>query len=266
MRKMNQLIIALMLGLTTACTYVQPNYVGVLQENYGRNGKSDFTLVKGKVSTTGAGIELFQVPLFEQGGEFSEALTLKAADNTEFYSRPVYSYTVIENRAIDIVFNNKHLGSGDAFLDAVEDNTLEKRIKDIIREESRMYTTDTLMANSGSLKFEKRVEAKVREAFLTAGFTLTSFTSQLDFPKGVKAKIEERNNVNQDVAVVQQQIDVQLQKNKLAALKALEREINNKGLTDPYLRNKAIDGWVSRGCPMPQSLGQGQTMFGIFAK
>lgn len=82
MRKINQLIIALMLGLTTACTYVQPNYVGVLQENYGRNGKSDFTLVKGKVSTTGAGIELFQVPLFEQGGEFSEALTLKAADNS----------------------------------------------------------------------------------------------------------------------------------------------------------------------------------------
>jgi hypothetical protein len=63
-------------------------------------------LVKGKVSTTGAGTELFQVPMFEQGGDFTESLTLKAADNTEFYSRPVYSYTVIESKAIDIVFNN----------------------------------------------------------------------------------------------------------------------------------------------------------------
>lgn len=32
----------------------------------------------------GMGHELFQVPLFDQRGEFAESVTLKAADNTEF--------------------------------------------------------------------------------------------------------------------------------------------------------------------------------------
>lgn len=31
----------------TGCNRVQPNYEGVLMENYGRNGKADFKLVTG---------------------------------------------------------------------------------------------------------------------------------------------------------------------------------------------------------------------------
>ena len=45
----------LLLGLLTiiSCTRVEPNYVGVLMENYGKSGKSDFSLQKGKVNTNG---------------------------------------------------------------------------------------------------------------------------------------------------------------------------------------------------------------------
>lgn len=38
----------------------------------------------------------FQVPLFDQRGEFSDPVTLKAADNTEFTARPTYSYKVMK--------------------------------------------------------------------------------------------------------------------------------------------------------------------------
>lgn len=97
----------------SSCQRVAPNYAGVLMENYGKSGKEDFSIVTGKVSVVAPGTELFQVPLFDQRGEFSEPVTLKAADNTEFTARPTYSYKVIKNRAIDVVFDNKHIDKAD---------------------------------------------------------------------------------------------------------------------------------------------------------
>ena len=46
----------------------------------------------------------FQVPLFEQRGGFQKSVILKAADNTEFNATPLYSYRVIKDKAIDVVF------------------------------------------------------------------------------------------------------------------------------------------------------------------
>lgn len=92
-RKIDFLIVALFaVVLFASCERVAPNYAGVLMENYGKQGKEDFKIVSGKVSTWELGSELFQVPLFDQRGEFAEAVTLKAADNTEFKARPTYSY------------------------------------------------------------------------------------------------------------------------------------------------------------------------------
>lgn len=92
-RKIDFLIVALFaVVLFASCERVAPNYAGVLMENYGKQGKEDFKIVAGKVSTWELGTELFQVPLFDQRGEFSDPVTLKAADNTEFTARPTYSY------------------------------------------------------------------------------------------------------------------------------------------------------------------------------
>ena len=235
------LMFLLLLAITiTSCTYVQPNHVGVLQENYGRNGKSDFSLVNGKVSTIGFGTELFQVPLYEQRGQYDSIIHLKSADNTEFIANPTYSYEIIRDRAVDVVFNNRHLETGDAFLKAVEDNLLEIRIRDIIKEESRVYITDSLMGNSGSLLFEKHVENLITESFAKEGFKLKQFSCQLDFPTKVKAKIEQRNEVNQDLLVVIQQIEVQKKTNELNRLKA---EGNRILLTPEYLQYLTIQAW-----------------------
>lgn len=229
--------------LSTSCSWVKPNYAGVLMENYGKNGKTDFTLVSGKVSTMSPGTELLQVPLFEQRGEYSEPLHLKAADNTEFTSNPTYSYRLIKDKAIDVVFNNKQLGSGDDFLEAVENNILEMRIRDIIKEASRRYTTDTLMGTSGSLHFEEKVQELVKKSFADAGFELMYFSCQLDFPEGVKQKINQRNEVNQDQLVVDQQIDVAQKKIELAKLNAQASIEMSKGITSEILQQQFIEKW-----------------------
>ena len=57
----------------------------------------------------------------------------------------------MKNRAIDIVFDNKHIDKADTpsgkdgFMQSLEDNILEPRIYDLIKEESRKHKTDSLM-------------------------------------------------------------------------------------------------------------------------
>lgn len=238
------LMIVSSVGLVSCGTRVQPNYQGVLMENYGKAGKSDFSLQKGRVWTLSPGTELYQVPLWEQRGNYGDqVLHLKAADNTEFSAKPVYSFKVIEKRAVDVVFENKQLDNGEDFIQALEDNILENKIYDIMKEESRKYTTDSLMANGGSLKFEQDVQEKVRSEFELKGLELMTFSCQLDFSDKVKAKIDNRNEVNTNISVIDQQIVEQKKRNELALLKAEENKILSSGITPQLLQKEFIEKW-----------------------
>lgn len=262
------LLFALTIAMTfISCDRVQPNYVGVLMENYGKSGKEDFSLVKGRVNTWGPGTELFQVPLWEQRASFEDntakVLHLKASDNTEFTSKPIYSFMVIEKRAIDVVFENKHLGSGDDFMTALENNILETKIYDIMKEESRKYTTDELMANGGSLKFEESVQKIIGTEFENKGLKLMTFSCQLDFSDKVKQKIDSRNEVNTNVSVLDQQIIEQKKVNELEELRAQQNIIRSKGLTPQLLQEAAIERWNG---VMPTTVTGNSTIMSIPVK
>lgn len=248
---MKKIILLLVVAVTaialTSCERVAPNYYGVLMENYGKEGKSDYSKQQGRVNTLSPGTELFQVPAFEQRGNYEDTvLHLKAADNTEFTAKPVYSYKVIENRVVDLVFQNSRLGSGDDFMRALEDNVLEPHIYDLIKEESRKYLTDTLMASGGSLKFEDRVTAIIKRSFEEKGLQLIVFSANLDFSQKVKDKIDSRNEVNTNISVLDQQITEQMKKNELAKLKAEENIILSKGITPQLLQQQFIEKWDGR--------------------
>ena len=230
--------------LTQSCDRVAPNYYGVLMENYGKSGKSDYAKQQGRVSTWYAGTELFQVPAFEQRASFGEnVLHLKASDNTEFTAKPLYSYRVIESRVVDLVFQNARLGSGETFMRSLEDNVLEPHIYDIVKEESRKYITDTLMANGGSLKFEQKLQDLVKKSLEEKGLELITFSANLDFSDKVKAKIDSRNEVNTNVSVLDQQIIEQRKKNELELLKAEQNKIKSSGITPALLQQQFIEKW-----------------------
>ena len=233
----------------TSCDRVAPNYAGVLMENFGKEGKSDFSIVSGRVSTWEIGTELFQVPLFDQRGEFVDPVTLKAADNTEFNARPTYSYKVIKDRAIDVVFDNKHIDRAetengkDGFMQSLEDNILEPRIYDLVKEESRKHKTDSLMADGGSLIFEKRLESIVEKEFERRGLMLLTFSAQLEFSHKVREKIDSRNEVNTNITVLDQQIAEQKKRNELEQLRTEQALIISRGLTKEILYKQFIDKW-----------------------
>lgn len=226
-----------------SCERVAPNYAGVFMENYGKDGKKDFSIQTGKVATWEMGTELFQVPLFDQRGDFEKPVTLKAADNTEFNARPSYSYKVIKERAIDVVFDNKHIGGGSDFMSSLEDNILEPRIYDLIKEESRKHRTDSLMADGGSLIFERRLEQIIDKEFEKRGLQLLTFSAQLEFSEKVREKIDSRNEVNTNISVLDQQIEEQKKQNELEELKTAQALITSRGLTKEILYKRFIDKW-----------------------
>lgn len=227
-----------------SCERVAPNYYGVLMENFGKSGKSDYSKQSGRVNTWSPGTELFQVPAFEQRANFEkDVLHLKASDNTEFTAKPLYSYKVMPDRVVDVVFQNARLGSGDDFMKQLEDNILEPHIYDLIKEESRKYSTDTLMAQGGSLLFETRVQRLVKKSFLDAGLELITFSANLDFSAKVKEKIDNRNEVNTNISVLDQQIAEQVKKNELAKLKAEHDLIISRGITQQLLQQQFIEKW-----------------------
>lgn len=129
MKKVLFLAVAV-IALLSSCDRVAPNYYGVLMENYGKEGKSDYSKQQGRVVTISPGTELFQVPAFEQRAEFTQedndgnvakrTLQLKASDNTQFTASPLYSYKVLPDKVVDLVFQNSRLGSsGDEFMRAL---------------------------------------------------------------------------------------------------------------------------------------------------
>ena len=245
MKKFLKLVLVLVVFSMTisSCSRVAPNYQGVLMEDYGKNGKADFKLVKGKVWTMGFGKELFQVPLYEQRAKFETPMHLKASNNTEFEATPNYSYSVIPERSIDVVFQNKHVSSGGEFMKAIEDNILEPKIYDITKELSRSYHTDSLMADKGQLKFEKDLESRVEKLFKEKGFELETFTCQLNFSQKVKAKIDTRNEVNTNISVLDQQIGEQKKILELETIKTQVSLMKSKGITDKTLQQDFIDKW-----------------------
>lgn len=237
------LAVILAVILTGCGTRVEPNYAGVLMENYGKDGKSDFSIQKGRVNDWAFGSQLYQVPLWEQRAGFESSVSLKAADNTAFSSSPIYSFKVIEKRAVDVVFDNKQLGNGSDFIKALQDNILETKILDIMKEASRMYSTDDLMASGGSIKFENAVQELVKAEFEKRGLELITFSAQLNFSEKVTAKIDSRNEVNTNITVLDQQIEEQKKRNELEKLITEQNLLKSQGITPQLLQRDFIEKW-----------------------
>ena len=142
-------------------------------------------------------------------------------------------------------------------MEALEDNILETKIYDIMKEVSRSYTTQSLMetstlpdgtTTSGSLKFERSVQDIVKTEFEAKGLELMTFSCQLLFTDAVTKKIDSRNEVNTNIQVIEQQIVEQTKKLELARITAQIEMIplvvaKQNGVLDEYVKLKAYQIW-----------------------
>lgn len=222
------------------CSRVEPNYEGVLMENYGRNGKSDFSTVTGRQWTFFPGVELYQVPMFETSGD-PVAVQVNAKDAGVFTVDPSYQYQPIRGKGVDIVFNYKHLGINEpeVMMDNVEQAILNKLVINAYREEARNFTTDSLMNNLNA--FEKQVEARLREDFAGKFFQLNNLTSGLQPPASMAKAIESRNNAIQEAERVKNELNVAKMNLEKAKIEAETNRVKSQGLDGKLLQEKWIE-------------------------
>lgn len=214
--------------------------------NFGKDGKSDYSIVKGRVNIAAPGTELFSLPLFDQRGSFTDTIEFKSSDNTKFTSIPTYSYRVIEDKAVDVVFSCQHISNDtkpEKFMESLEDNIIEPRVTDIITEESKKYSTEYLMDTSGLLKFELHIEEIIRDEFREKGIEIISFAPRTDFSQKVKERIETRNEVETNISVIEREILQQQKLNELERLRTEQNLIRSKGITPEILMEEFINKW-----------------------
>lgn len=223
--------------LMVACNPVQPNFEGVLMQNYGRNGISDFTLVTGNQGMLGPGTELYQIPMYEQTAD-PQQMTINAKDAGTFEVDPMFTYEAIRGKGVDIVFNYKHTGIDDG-MDNFENMILNPIVLNAFREEARSFSTDSLMNNLNA--FEQRVQERLNKEFETKFFKLNSLTSGLKPPVSMANAIENRNNAKQYAEQVKNELEVAKMQLEKARIEAQRNEVESSGLTKEILTARWIE-------------------------
>lgn len=232
------LIGALILGTTVSCNRPEPNYEGVLMTDYGRNGLESFKVVTGAQGPLGPGSELYEVPMYEEKAD-CEVTKVTGRDAGKFTVDPSYTYQATRGKGPYIVLSYKHLGTGEAFFNNIEDNVLDKLVTDTFREEARNYTTDSLMNNLGA--FESKVEDILKIKFNSKGFTLNTLTSGLNPPESMSKAIENRNNAIQQANQVKNQLETSKMLLEKARIDAETNRVKTSGLTKEVLQQQWID-------------------------
>lgn len=221
----------------TACNPVQPNFEGVLMQNYGRNGMQDFSIVTGNQGMLGPGTELYQVPMYEQTAD-PQQVTITAKDAGVFTVDPAFTYEAIRGKGIDIVFNYKHTGFDDN-MDNLENMILNPIVVNAFREEARNFTTDSLMNNLNA--FESKVQERLKQEFEVKFFKLNSLTSGLTPPPSMAQAIEQRNNQKQMAEQVKNELEVARMQKEKAQIEQETNRIKSQGLTKEILTERYID-------------------------
>ncbi len=221
-----------------SCNSVDPNHEGVLMSNYGRGGRDDFKLVTGKQGVLGPGTELYLVPMWEQKGD-PDSVSVTAKDAGYFKVDPTYTYQAIRGKGADIIFNYKHVGIDDLFMDNIEGSILNPIVVNAYREEARNYTTDSLMNNVNS--FELAVENRLKKDFGEKFFDIKTLTSGLKPPSSMTGAVERRNNAIQEAEQVKNELKVAEMKLQKARIEAEENKVRASGLTSTNLQEKWIE-------------------------
>lgn len=226
------------------CNNVAPNYEGVLMTNYGRNGKSDFQVATGSQGILGPGSELFQVPMFEQAAD-PKGMEIVTKDGGRFTVDPTYTYQAIRGHGVDIVFSYKQYGTGEKFMDNIEEGVLNRVVLDAYREEASKFTNDSLLYNPRSL--EASVEARLKESFVKKHFEISSLTSGIKPSESMMKAVERKNNAIQEAATVENQLETSRMLLEKARIDAERNRVESSGLTKEILQQQWIEAIANTG-------------------
>lgn len=239
MKKSSILFLLMSFVVLTSCNRPQPDMIGVLMTEYGRNGVESFKVVTGAQGILGPGSELYQVPAWEQTGD-PTVVKITTKNAGVFTVDPAYTFKPLRDKGAELIYEYRNYAKDTkTFYKSIEANILNKRVTDAYREEAREYTTDSLMNNLAS--FEKRVEARLAKEFNSKYFELTTLTSGLTPPKSMIDAVEARDKAIQEANTVRNQVETSKMLLEKARIDAETNRVQSSGLTKEVLADKYIE-------------------------
>lgn len=254
-------MLVLLTAFSFSCARVDPSHEGILMTNCGKKGIEDFKVVSGRVNTMGFCTDLFEIPMFQQEGNIDIVELTLAGGTTGFSVSPEYRYHAIRGKGREIAHENNRFGSGKSFLENVEREVLNGRIREVAIDLARSYTADDILNNM--IKYEADVQKAVEEQFKSVHFELKGFTLNLTPPQSLITSIDRRNEEIEETKREEErlkreekQIEVDLQRARanveIAKLEAQANIERSKGLTREVLQSDWIKAWETNGAQVPQ--------------
>lgn len=222
---------------------VEPNEIGVLVQNYGKDPSKDYSITSGKVITAAWGTTLYKLPAYEQRSQFEKPIVNKSSDGTEFSVTPRYSYRINPEQATRVVREHSKIFKAGNDLRTVERLSLDPAVSDVVRDIIGKTTSTALMTTGGNTNFNEEARSKITKAFSDRGFTLISFSTILDYSSSVKASIDARNRANSEISTLDSKILQAEKQAKLAEIEAKTNIVTGQAITDQELKKALIDKW-----------------------
>lgn len=254
--------LSLFFSCSRGCPRVPESHEGVLITNCGQNGMKDYRIVVGKQNTWGVCTYLRVVPMFSKVFDMPEFMVY-TKDGGTYTVDPSFSFKPIRGKSREIVYNYNNFIDNEDFLDAVAANKLSLIVKNAYVEQARTYSTDSLMRSVAS--YEKSIESLLKIAFNDGYFELEQISGNVKPPKAIADALLARNkmiteqetmNSAYQTAIKQAELDLLKAKNELEIAK-IQAQVNREkanGLNEMLLRERMIDGWIEKGCPMPTTV------------
>lgn len=218
----------------------QPDEIGVLMSNYGREGVKSFKTVTGSQGFfLYPSEELYRIPAWLQTGD-PERMTILTKNVGTFYIDPAFTYKADRLKGDSLVYEYRNYAKdSQTFFSNIEKNILNKKVTDAYREEARNYTTDSLMTNMNT--FERQVERRLNKEFSKMFFKLETITSGLTPDKSLTDEINRTNASLQRKKTIANDIENAKELQRQANIEAETNRIKSSGLTPMVISKEWVD-------------------------
>lgn len=237
------IIIVFSLLILSSRERVEPNEIGVLVQNYGKNIDKDYSITTGKVYTFVPGTYLYKIPSYEQRSTINEPIISKTSDNSQFTVKVNYSYKVDSVQVKKVIREHSNIFKEGNDLKEVEKRSLNLIITDVVREIISETTSTNLMSIGGTTTFNKEARKRIDAAFKSRGFVLQNFSPVLEASDSVKSSIDSRNQADSEIATLDSKIIQAEKQAKLSKIEAQTNIISGESITEQQLKKMLIQKW-----------------------
>lgn len=250
----HKLILSLLfISLLYGCTRIAPGSVGVKVNQFGTDkGVMDATECTGTVWYNPVKYDIYEFATTIQHKEYTgeESFTVNSKDGAEFHVSPIINYSVRPDMVVKVFVKYKK---------DLESGFIKVAVFDAFRIATNSFTSDSLISNRGL--YEKMVREYLDRELIENGFTISQFTSNLEYPETFKRAIEAKNAMVQKAQQADNEVKLAEANAKIkianaegeakslliqASAEAKANQLKQESLTSLLVQKAFVDKWDGR--------------------